>query len=69
MAAAKKPVPVPEGMVSIDNVEPEDIEVEEKKDMSKVPGGKAGGAASGVRSAGQLCLCTWHGPLPGSCQL
>ena len=36
--------------MSIDDVEPDEIEVEEHKDMTKVPGGKAGGAASGAGS-------------------
>lgn len=54
--AAKKPVPVPEGMVSIDDVEPDEIEVEDHKDMTKVPGGKAGGAASGAGSAARLLV-------------
>ena len=56
--AAKKPVPVPEGMVSVPDDVPDELvpEVEEEKDMTKVPGGKAGGAASGAASALGICL-------------
>ena len=66
--AAKKPVAVPEGMVSVPDDVPDDLvpEVdEEEKDMTKVPGGKAGGAASGAAPAyskrmpcacGQACM-------------